>query len=931
MPSGDTRSMLEPAQLLLLLDGHALLHRAWHAIRDPLTVRSTGEEVRAVFGFFNSLLRTLADRKPSHLAVTFDLPQPTFRHESFKEYKAHRPPTPPELRSQFGRIRQLIEAFDIPIYEQAGFEADDVLGTLCRQAEEQQIETIVLTGDTDTFQLVSPWVRVQLSFAVQKKTLYDATAVKERYGGLGPEHIADIKALQGDTSDNIPGVPGIGIKTAIKLLTDYGSIDGIYENLDSVTPPRAKQSLTDNHGLALQARFLTTIVRDVPVTLDLEACKFGTYNRSAVVDVLQELEFYSMVDRIPASDQAHGGGAQLMLLPDEEEAEPSDYIIVDDDARVDELVSELNRPEGFSFDTETDSIDPMAANLVGLSFSNSPNKGWYVPVGHAEGKQLAMDRVIERLRPIFEDPAVPKAAHNANYDLMVLENQGVSLQGLEFDTMLAAHASGRKAVGLKALALEFFHHEMTPITELIGTGRKQITMDKVDIGEAGKYAAADADFTERLRTSLTQEVGEGPLRKLLDDVEVPLVDVLVRMQREGVAVNSELLGRMSTELATQLGQIQAEMYSAIGHEFNINSLKQLADILFIELRLPPSRKTRTGYSTDAATLDNLKDFLDSGKAENVDPRAYEVLGHILEYRQLSKIKSTYVDALPGLINAKTDRIHTKFNQAGSATGRFSSNDPNVQNIPVRTELGRQVRKAFVAEDAPDATLLAADYSQIELRVLAHYTEDPGLLQAFHDGEDIHSATSSLVYDVPIDQVTADMRRFAKILNFGVLYGMTSFGISRQTDLSPDRGQHFIDLYFEKYPKILDYVDRTKELCRDNGYVETLLGRRRYLPDVNARNYRVRQAAERAAINMPIQGTAAEIIKIAMVQIMERMDDLGMKSKMILQVHDELIFETPNDEFDQMREIVMELMPNAMSLAVPLDVEVKSGHTWGDMG
>ncbi|HJO81714.1 MAG TPA: DNA polymerase, partial [SAR202 cluster bacterium] len=701
MPSGDTRSMLEPAQLLLLLDGHALLHRAWHAIRDPLTVRSTGEEVRAVFGFFNSLLRTLADRKPSHLAVTFDLPQPTFRHESFKEYKAHRPPTPPELRSQFGRIRQLIEAFDIPIYEQAGFEADDVLGTLCRQAEEQQIETIVLTGDTDTFQLVSPWVRVQLSFAVQKKTLYDATAVKERYGGLGPEHIADIKALQGDTSDNIPGVPGIGIKTAIKLLTDYGSIDGIYENLDSVTPPRAKQSLTDNHGLALQARFLTTIVRDVPVTLDLEACKFGTYNRSAVVDVLQELEFYSMVDRIPASDQAHGGGAQLMLLPDEEEAEPSDYIIVDDDARLDELVSELNRPEGFSFDTETDSIDPMAANLVGLSFSNSPNKGWYVPVGHAEGKQLAMDRVIERLRPIFEDPAVPKAAHNANYDLMVLEDQGVSLQGLEFDTMLAAHASGRKAVGLKALALEFFHHEMTPITELIGTGRKQITMDKVDIGEAGKYAAADADFTERLRTSLTQEVGEGPLRKLLDDVEVPLVDVLVRMQREGVAVDSELLGRMSTELAMQLGQIQAEMYSAIGHEFNINSLKQLADILFIELRLPPSRKTRTGYSTDAATLDNLKDFLDSGKAENVDPRAYEVLGHILEYRQLSKIKSTYVDALPGLINAKSDRSHTKFNQAGSATGRFSSNDPNVQNIPVRTELGRQVRKAFVAEDAPN--------------------------------------------------------------------------------------------------------------------------------------------------------------------------------------------------------------------------------------
>ena len=929
MPSGDMRSMLEPTPLLLLLDGHALVHRAWHAIRDPLTVRSTGEEVRAVFGFLNSFLKTLSERKPSHLAVTFDLPKPTFRHERFKEYKAHRPPTPPELRSQFGRIRQLIEAFEIPIYEQAGFEADDVLGTLCRQAEEQEIETIVLTGDTDTFQLVSPWVRVLLSFAVQQRTLYDAVAVKERYGGLGPEFIADIKALQGDTSDNIPGVPGIGIKTAIKLLTDYGSIDGIYENLDSVKPPRAKQSLTNNRDLAMQARFLTTISRDVPVTLDLEACKFWNYNRSAVIDVLQELEFYSMVDRIPVTGQE--GEGQLALALDEEEATPVDYAIVDDDAGLDELVAVLNRPEGFSFDTETDSINPMDAQLVGLSFSNSPNQGWYVPVGHAEGQQLLMDTVLRKLGPVLEDPGVPKAAHNANYDLMVLESQGVKLQGLEFDTMLAAHASGRKAVGLKALALEFFHHEMTPITELIGTGRKQITMDKVEIAEAGKYAAADADFTERLRTSLTQELGDGAIRQLLDDVEVPLVQVLVRMQRDGVAVNSELLGRMSTELASQLDQIQQSMYATIGHEFNLNSLKQLADTLFVELRLPVMKKTRTGYSTDAATLDNLKAFLDSGKAEGVDPRAYEVLDQILEYRQLSKIKSTYVDALPGLVNEHTGRIHTKYNQAGSATGRFSSNDPNVQNIPVRTELGRQVRKAFVAEGAPDATLLAADYSQVELRVLAHYTRDPGLLEAFHNDEDIHSATSSLVYDVPIDQVTAEMRRFAKILNFGVLYGMTSFGISQQTDLSPDRGQHFIDLYFEKYPKILDYVESTKQSCRDKGYVETVLGRRRYLQDINARNYRVRQAAERAAINMPIQGTAAEIIKIAMVRIMERMDDLGMKSKMILQVHDELIFETPNDEFDQMREIVMELMPSAMSLAVPLGVEIKSGYTWGDMG
>ncbi|MCH8309957.1 MAG: DNA polymerase I [Chloroflexi bacterium] len=631
------------------------------------------------------------------------------------------------------------------------------------------------------------------------------------------------------------------------------------------------------------------------------------------------------------SNPNNGQGEQLQM-----EVEPAftpapvDYQIVDTEEALEELAEELSKPHGFSFDTETDSLDPMKARLVGLSFSNSPQKAWYVPVGHNEGKQIPMERVLERLGPILADPDIPKVAHNANYDMMVLENQGVSLQGLELDTMLAAHASGRKSVGLKALALELFHEEMMPITDLIGKGRKQITMAEVEIEKAAPYAAADADFTERLRGELSRELEERDLRKLVDEVETPLVQVLVRMQRDGVDLDVDLLNKMSEDLSVQLDSIQNNMYSLVGHEFNLNSSQQLGDVLFNELRLPPTKRTKTGHSTDAASLDGLKTLLDSGKAEGVDPKSYDVLDSILEYRQLSKIKSTYVDALPGLVNPDTGRIHTRYNQVGSATGRVSSNDPNVQNIPVRTELGRQVRRAFVAEGAPEWSLLAADYSQIELRVLAHISKDPVLVEAFHRGEDIHSSTSSMVYDVPIEEVTSDQRRFAKILNFGVLYGLTAFGISRQTDLTPEQGQRFIDVYFEKYPLIRKYTDETKEKCRALGYVQTVLGRRRYLPDITSRNFNVRQAAERAAINMPIQGTAADIIKIAMIRIMERMNDLGMRSKMILQVHDELIFEVPNGEMSQMQEIIMELMPSALSMDVPLDVELKSGYTWGDM-
>ena len=672
-------TVFDQSPLLLLMDGHALVHRAWHAIREPLNVRATGEDVRAIFGFLNIFLKTLNDRNPTHVAIAFDVSAPTFRHESFEEYKAHRPPTPPELRPQFDRVRELMTAFRVPVFEQAGYEADDVLGTLCRQAEEQGINTLVLTGDTDTLQLVSPQVNILLSHAVGKRTVYDIDAVKERYDGLGPEVVAEIKALEGDSSDNIPGVPRVGRKRAIGLLQQYGSIDGIYEHLDEVKPPSVKKSLTENQDVAHRALFLTTIKRDADVALDLDHARFGDFDRKDLVDLLISLEFYSMVSRIPASENdTSGAQGSFDLAP---ESPPVDYKIVDTQDKLAELLEALDTPNGFSFDTETTSQDPMVARLVGLSFSTEPHAGWYVPVGHLEGTQVPIDDVLERLGPIFTNPDVPKTAHNANYDMMVLENHGLKVEGLAFDTMLAAHAAGRPSVGLNNLTLDMFGEEMTPITDLIGRGRNQKTMDQVDIASAADYATADADFTERLRRKLEPEVSQIEIDDMLQRYELPLVPVLVRMQRDGVAVDVDLLKKMSTELGTDLGDIRQAMYETVGHEFNLNSSQQLGGVLFDELRLPPTRKTKTGFSTDASSLENLKGQLDTGTLDDVDPSAYAVLDNILHFRQLSKIKSTYVDALPGMVNPVTGRIHTKYNQTGSATGRVSSNDPNVQNIP----------------------------------------------------------------------------------------------------------------------------------------------------------------------------------------------------------------------------------------------------------
>ena len=923
-----TMPLMGQEPLLILMDGHAMVHRAWHAIRTPLNVSRTGEDVHGVYGFLNTFLREISDRRPTHCAIAFDMSGPTFRHQEYDEYKAQRPPSPPELRAQFPHVRRIMETFGVPIFEQQGYEADDVIGTLCRLAEESGLDTVVLTGDTDELQLVSPRVRVLLSYGAGGRTLYDVAAVRERYGGLGPEAIADLKALTGDSSDNIPGVPGVGQKTAIRLLTDYGSVEGIYDHVDEIAANRVRENLRDNREQALRGKFLTTIARDVPVELDLDAAKFWEYDRAKVVEVVSELEFFSIVARVP-DPKAPDGPVQAQMELGGVSRETR-YTVVDTPEALDSLAAALDSPAGFGFAAVADGDNPTTAALVGLAFSNAPDAGWYVPFGHQEGTQLAAEDVLSALRPVLESESVPKATHNANYSMTLLARNGVNVRGLAFDAALAAHLAGHKAINLNALALNYLKIELPPLTNLLGTGRKRKTVDQVSPAEASDYAAAEADVANQLKPILEDDLREKASDEVFRDVELPLASVLVRMQLDGVALDVPLLERMSDELGEQVAAIEAGMFDVVGHEFNINSSQQLGDVLFNELRLPPTRRTQKGFSTDASALEGLKHQLDQGTVEDVDPKSREVLDRVLDYRQITKIKSTYVDALPQLVNQDTGRIHTTYNQTGSATGRVSSDHPNVQNIPVRTELGRRVRQAFVVGDPAGWTLLAADYSQIELRILAHLSEDPGLLEAFRAREDIHAATAASVYDLPIDAVTDEMRRIAKIMNFGVVYGLSPFGISRQTGLSADEGRVFIDAYFGKYPGIQEYIHETKAQVAMEGYVETVLGRRRYIPEARASNRRVRSSGERMAINMPIQGTAADAIKTAMVRLQRRIDEMGLRTMMIVQVHDELIFEVPNDEAEQVKDLVLEVMPTVLDLLVPLDVEIKTGASWGDL-
>jgi DNA polymerase-1 len=895
----------EEKPLLLLFDGNALVHRAFHAL-PPLTQHKTGELVNAVYGFASTLLKVFADFKPTHWAIAFDRPTPTFRHEMFEEYKAQRPATPEELKSQIKKVHQLVEAFHIPVFEIDGFEADDVLGTLGKQADEQGIDTIIVTGDNDMLQAVLPRVKAlapRRSFT--DTVLYDEEAVEQKYG-IKPEQLADLKALAGDVSDNIPGVPGVGEKTAAKLLQQHGSLQGIYDHIEEIAPAKLQDTLREYRAQALQSKELSTIVKNVPIKLDLKSCQVSHYDRNEVARLFQELEFINLLPRLP----------QMKA----ESSKPSAIksYMVNMETSLKQLVSEVERAQDLAIEVETTGEKATVADLVGIALSPARGEASYIPLGHQglnQPPQLLLAQVAARLKPILEDARIGKIAYNGKHVMAVLAGRGVKIENLSFDPMLAAYLVGEKSLGLKALAFNKLGVEIATLTELTGTGKKQGSLSLLEANRVADYACTSVNIIWGLKETLETELRQQGLWQLFTEVEMALIPVLVAMEENGILLDTDLLRGMSLEMGKELLRLEKEIYSSVGHQFNINSPQQLGKVLFEDLRLPQSRRTKTGYSTEASVMESLR---------GVHP----VIEFILQYRQLSKLKSTYVDALPALINHKTGRVHTNFNQTGTATGRLSSSDPNLQNIPIRTELGNKIRKAIIAP--PGAYLLSADYSQIDLRVLAHLSHDPGLIAAFAQDEDIHATTASKLFGIPANEVTSEMRRNAKTVNFGVIYGMSDYGLEQATNLSREEAAQFIALYFENYPRVKEYLEATKEQARKLGYVQTVLGRRRFLPEINSSNRMVREAAERMAINAPVQGSSADIIKIAMINLHREMEKRNLRSKMLLQIHDELLFEVPEGEVEEMKSLVSELMPRAFELCVPVKIDIKLGKNWAEM-
>ncbi len=904
-------------------------------LAEPLKIRSTGELIGAPFGFANTFLAMFGELKPTHVIVTLDKGAVTFRHEIAETYKATRVPMADEEREQFNaqmqRCRQLIETFGMPIFELEGFEADDLMGTLSVQAKAERIDTFLVSMDSDIAQLVQPGVHLWMYRPYQRDSvIYQAAEdVKQRYGVL-PEQMPDLKALKGDVSDNIPGVPGVGDKTAIKLVEPFGSVAALLERIDAVQPAKLQQAIRDNQEQLLQSRRLATIDCDAPVTLDLEAADFyAHYNRERVTELFRELEFRTLIPRLPEGD---GRAAAVPAAATDVEEQ---YATVRTEDDLQKLVGRIVRQKSFVLDTVCTDRDAMRSDIVGFSIALLPGDAYYIPAGHSPrlggDGHLQLPDVLQRLAPLIEDPGVKLTGHNLKFDVVTLANHGVHAGGIEFDTMIAAFLAGEGggagrpeegSLSLKWLVSRKLGREIQEGWDLLPKANKkadQLTISDLDADTLAPCACACADMIARLRQVLEPELEEKAMRHLFDDIEMPLLCVLARMELNGVAIDTGALREMSESLTMEVRRIEEDIYASVGHEFNTGSPIQLSQILFEELHLPRTRRLKTGaYSTDAQSLEALRGL-------------HDIIDLIYEYRELTKLKSTYLDSLPFLVHPRTNRIHTDFNQTGAATGRLSSSNPNLQNIPVRTALGEQIRRAFIARDVgPDPHLLAADYSQIELRIMAHITDDPALVQAFLNDEDIHAATASQVFNVPIEEVTPGMRRRAKVFNFGVLYGLSEYGLSVREKISREEAGNFIRTYFERYPGIQQYVSETVQRVRSLGYAETLFGRRRYIPEINSGNFNVRNAAERAAINMPVQGTAADIIKIAMNRLDAEMQRLKMRGLMTLQVHDELIFECPADELEEMRRLCLDIMPQSLEMCVPLKVDTKVGRNWGEM-
>ncbi|MDH4156946.1 MAG: DNA polymerase I [candidate division Zixibacteria bacterium] len=899
---------------LYLVDGSALFYRAYFAfIRNPL-INSRGENTSAVFGFVNSLLKLIREENPDYLAVVFDTKAPTFRHDMYAEYKSTRAKMPDELVDQLPRIHQAVRALNIASFEMEGYEADDIIGTVAKSAEQEGLDVWCVTGDKDFFQLVSDNIGIyyparSTSASPQKMKREE---VKEKFG-VYPELVIDKLALMGDSSDNVPGVPGIGPKTADSLLAQFTSLRAILDRHQQIKAKGVRDKIAANIAMAELSRSLVTISTDVPVQFSIDEMVRRPINYDAAKKLFLELEFTNLLKQLSTDESQPGPVAT------EDTGGAADYIGVNSLEELEALVTRLSSCREIAVDTETTSLNSLEADLVGVSLADAAGKAWYIPLGHSSepDRNLPLQQALDLLKPLLQNRQVQKIGQNIKYDLEVFHRYGVDIEPVSFDTMLAAYVldpSGRQH-SLSFLAMKYFDYRMQPITDLIGRGRQQTTFDVVPVDKAVFYAAEDADYTYRLRGALAPLIDDHEMNNLYYNIELPLIKVLAAMEETGVRVDSGFLAKLSEKMSSKIEGIKAEVYDIAGGEFNINSTQQLSHVLFEKLGLPTKGKTakKTGYATDVKVLEELALIHPFPKL-------------VLEYRQFTKLKSTYIDAIPKLTNPVTGRVHTSFNQTATATGRLSSTDPNLQNIPVRTDEGREIRRAFIPRDR-DHTLLVADYSQIELRILAHYANDKGLIKAFRDKEDIHARTAAEVHGIDIKDVTPALRRAAKTANFAVIYGVSAFGLAQQTELDLEAAKNFIDTYFERYPGIKEYMDTTIKIARDKGYVTTLFNRRRYLPEINEKNRNVRQFAERMAINTPIQGTAADMIKTAMIKIHQKM--ASMRSKMVLQVHDELVFDVFKEEIDEVRKIVKDCMEKAVKLKVPVVVDMGIGDNWLD--
>lgn len=901
---------------LVLVDGSSYLYRAFHAL-PPLT-NSKGQPTGAVKGVINMLRRLRKDYPNSHVAVIFDAKGKTFRDDIYPEYKAQRPPMPDDLRLQVQPIHNIIRAMGLPLLIIDGVEADDVIGTLARQATERGIDVIVSTGDKDMAQLVNPHVTLVNTMT---DTVMDVPGVNEKFG-IPPELIIDFLALMGDKVDNIPGVPGVGEKTALALLQGLGGLESIYASLDKVPElgfrgaKKMPEKLTEHRDQAYLSYQLATIKTDVELEQGPHELLLSEPDREALLALYKEMEFKSWIEEMAAGADAEGAVEEDTPAP-----VATDYQTVLSEAELEAWINKLKQAPLFAFDTETTSLDYMQAELVGVSFAVSAGEAAYVPCSHdymGAPVQLSRELVLERLKPLLEDPDQAKVGQNLKYDRSVLANYGIELQGIAFDTMLESYVLNSIATrhDMDSLAQKYLDHSTIHFEDIAGKGAKQLTFNQIKLEEAAPYAAEDADITLRLHQKLWPQLESEPsLKQVFTDVELPLLSVLSRIERNGALVDSKRLGEQSLELGRRLETLQREAYDLAGEEFNLGSPKQLGAVLFEKLQLPVLKKTPKGAPSTAEEV--LKELaLD-----------YPLPKVIMEYRGLSKLKSTYTDKLPQMINPATGRIHTSYHQAVTATGRLSSSDPNLQNIPIRTDEGRRIRQAFVAPEG--YKVLAADYSQIELRIMAHLSGDRGLLEAFEKGLDVHRATAAEVFGVGLDAVTADMRRSAKAINFGLIYGMSAFGLARQLHLGRNEAQQYIDTYFERYPGVQNYMDDIRAKAHEQGYVETLMGRRLYLPEINARNKMRQQAAERTAINAPMQGTAADIIKTAMISVDQWLSGGEYDAKIIMQVHDELVLEVAENQVEEVSEILCQRMSNAAKLDVPLLVEAGIGDNWDE--